>query len=1196
MTNVNQLLEEAAKLYAQFEKNKDDERLAKVKLVAEKLRNNQFTIGFAGHFSAGKSSMINALTNEQLLPTSPIPTSANIVNVQKADEDYVVLHETDGRALKYVGHDFTEAIQAFSKNGEDVARIDIGHASSQLPKGVVVMDTPGVDSTDEAHALSTESSLHLSDLVFYTMDYNHVQSELNFTFTKQLMAYNPNVYLIVNQVDKHREAELSFEAFKESVRASFATWGVHPKAIFFTSLREKDLPYNDFEQVKALVDDAIAHAGDQFEVNVANSLKQLKEEHFAYLKRQIEETKADYPELEASEWADVAAKQQAVEALANETHLLSKDQFSKTFDRERKELIDDASITPFEVRERLEQYIESKSPKFKVGLFFSAKKTEEERQARRTAFFEALAPLLHAQIELHIRQLMKKKLRDVQQLTDERLKEIDEYPLTIPNEAIDEVIVPTDVVSGDLVLNYTTAIRSKIERLYKEATDEWVQRTAKIVAASGTGKLAELQQSLKEQQAELIAVQEVAFYEQAIQNFDQQLERQDLAVQNTIDRLLTLWQQPLDYVLVEDYEQVIVEEEAPMISEAQEQTVETVHVEDTLKQAQFVVDQMKTLNGLEDWAHYLQMKTDRLRQQQFTVALFGAFSAGKSSFSNALIGNRALPVSPNPTTAAINKIVPATAEKAHHFADVHLKSEAIMLEDMQNSYEQLGLTVSSLQEAFERADEALRLKVTDERNHLHQSFIRAYQLGYNDYVAHLGETLYVDEQEFTQFVALEQRSCFVDSIDYYFDSPLTRQGITLVDTPGADSINARHTDVAFEYIRNADAILFVTYYNHAFARADREFLIQLGRVKDAFEMDKMFFIVNAIDLAQNEEEKQQVKDYVARELTKLGIRHPRVYGVSSLEALEAKLRGEMTSEMTEIEADFYSFLANDLKGMAALALHQETTAAVTHIAEQVECAKANLARKDERLQELASIEQNVQPLLNDQPLYTIFKLSIEREIEELVYYVNERIQLRFNDFLKEAYNPSLFAKYGKKEALEKGLAQLLQFVRFDYTQELKVTNLRIGQYLQKIVKERQQTVQKEAQAIDPALYIPTYDVQEPELLTFEEGLQDETALKGAHHLVKNEKHFFVQKGREQFGEALQQLMNEQAKPYLTAEVERMTIWAKEYMLNESERFYQHLEAETTRILAAEHRLLENVGEIEQWEHVQQILEQQEVTQ
>ena len=48
--------------------------------------------------------------------------------------------------------------------------------------------------------------------------------------------------------------------------------------------------------------------------------------------------------------------------------------------------------------------------------------------------------------------------------------------------------------------------------------------------------------------------------------------------------------------------------------------------------------------------------------KQFTVALFGAFSAGKSSFANALLGEKVLPVSPNPTTATINQILPVTEE------------------------------------------------------------------------------------------------------------------------------------------------------------------------------------------------------------------------------------------------------------------------------------------------------------------------------------------------------------------------------------------------------------------------------------------------------------------------------------------------------------------------------------------------------
>ncbi|WP_249686057.1 dynamin family protein, partial [Bacillus velezensis] len=69
------------------------------------------------------------------------------------------------------------------------------------------------------------------------------------------------------------------------------------------------------------------------------------------------------------------------------------------------------------------------------------------------------------------------------------------------------------------------------------------------------------------------------------------------------------------------------------------------------------------------------------------------------------------------------------------------------------------------------------------------------------------------------------------------------------------------TDVSFQYIKNAGAILFVTYYNHVFSRAGREFLIQLGRVKDTFALDKMFFLINAADLAESEEVCGMVKGY-----------------------------------------------------------------------------------------------------------------------------------------------------------------------------------------------------------------------------------------------------------------------------------------------------------------------------------------------
>lgn len=80
------------------------------------------------------------------------------------------------------------------------------------------MDTPGVDSTNDAHRIATESAIYMADLVFYVMDYNHVQSELNFTFTKELLDHGLELYLIINQIDKHQSEELPFSAFRRGLK------------------------------------------------------------------------------------------------------------------------------------------------------------------------------------------------------------------------------------------------------------------------------------------------------------------------------------------------------------------------------------------------------------------------------------------------------------------------------------------------------------------------------------------------------------------------------------------------------------------------------------------------------------------------------------------------------------------------------------------------------------------------------------------------------------------------------------------------------------------------------------------------------------------------------------------------------------------------------------------------------------------
>ena len=1197
MSTNHEFLQQSATYGQIFTENEDDERKAKTTLLANKIIDKEYTIAFAGHFSAGKSSTINALTGDDLLPSSPIPTSANIVKVHKADEDYAIIHRVDGSAVKFSGHGFSEGVKAYSKDGAEVSLIEIGHTESNLPEGITVMDTPGVDSTDDAHRLSTESSLHLADLVFYTMDYNHVQSEMNFRFTKELMRYNSNVYLIINQIDKHRDSELSFEDFKKSVEDSFALWSVKPKGIFYTSLKVMDHPNNDFEKVKAIVDGSIEHREENFEENIEQSLLKLKDEHMKFLQEQIDSIKESNADtLMDSEWDQYDELNQDLKDAKKRLELVSGDEFYVNFEKERNELLSNAGLAPFETRELLKDHLEAKSPKFKVGLLFGAKKTAEERENRRQKLKDNISGLAQTQIEIYMKALMKDSLKQAGILTDERSLTIDNMDLALPFDEVDEQLIVKEAITGETILVYSEQMKSAIHKVYKNKTDAWKQEMSVIAKASGGEQSGPLAAEIEELQEKVDILKEVNKWQERMDWVEKDIANPSAPIRIGRDKLVAKWEQPkkiemVDYVAKAEEQQTSAE----TVEEVVEEERQTVDSEKAIVHANHIAESVETIPGFAEAASYLMTKASRLKGQEFTVALFGAFSAGKSSFSNALIGEKVLPVSPNPTTAAINRIRPVSDVHVHNTADIHLKDEATMTEDVALSFGALGIEITSLEDAYNKTDSAMSKPLEDENLHIHKSFIGAFQRGYTLYTPDLGSTLTVKREEFTKFVAQEERSCFVESIDFFYDCALTRHGITLVDTPGADSINARHTDVAFEYIRNADAILFVTYYNHAFARADREFLIQLGRVKDAFELDKMFFIVNAIDLASNVEEGEEVKGFVSNELTKFGIRNPRVHGISSLDALEGKLTQQPNPLMVDFEEKFYSFLEHDLRAQVVQALEEETTKTIDRLASLIDRTIQNRSRKAERLEELAAAESAIKQRFEKSASEILIKTT-QDELSELVYYILQRVFLRFGEFFKEGYSPSTFAKNSSDKALKIALAETVNMVGFDLTQELKVTNLRILQFMKKQLLERQRMEVRSLSDMDQSLSPSPYDPNDKDMLSFETPYENPMVYSAVNKSFKNQKAFFERGDRDILRAKLEEVLKKDASSYLGDQKERVEKWTDSWIEDEAEALRNHLLQESLVQIESERTLLDGSEQLEQWQKIYETIRQEELIQ
>ena len=85
--------------------------------------------------------------------------------------------------------------------------------------------------------------------------------------------------------------------------------------------------------------------------------------------------------------------------------------------------------------------------------------------------------------------------------------------------------------------------------------------------------------------------------------------------------------------------------------------------------------------------------------------------------------------------------------------------------------------------------------------------------------------------------------------------------------------------------------------------------------------------------------------------------------------------------------------------------------------------------------------------------------QIEQELTELVHYMPQRLFYRFNDFFKEAFNPSIIQS---RDGLNAASRSLLEDIEQDLLHELRAASLRIDRFikreLQKNEKDMQMTI------------------------------------------------------------------------------------------------------------------------------------------
>ncbi len=212
-----------------------------------------------------------------------------------------------------------------------------------------------------------------------------------------------------------------------------------------------------------------------------------------------------------------------------------------------------------------------------------------------------------------------------------------------------------------------------------------------------------------------------------------------------------------------------------------------------------------------------------------------------------------------------------------------LRQERSLLSDLRVALAKYGAPAedqSTLGESIEQLDDFFLLVAVGEFNAGKSAFINAL-LGQP--VLEEGEIPTTAQINILRHGETQERTVLSDRLHTLTAPVELLKELSIVDTPGTNSIIHRHEEITSGFVPRSDLVLFVTSADRPFTDSERIFL---ERIRDWGK--KVVVVVNKIDILKSREAQANVEDFVANGVRNtLGIEVP-VFLISAQLAQRAK--------------------------------------------------------------------------------------------------------------------------------------------------------------------------------------------------------------------------------------------------------------------------------------------------------------------
>ena len=211
----NQVLELLLTAKDYYSKEERNDRADVFDKLYNDLLNGEFSIVVVGEFSAGKSTLLNALMGKRILPSFSNETTATVNFLRHSEK---AANGEAGRVYYNNGDD--ESLQNatlatiekyVSTKGEDVAKkidhLDLYLDSEFLKDGVTLVDSPGLNGVADGHREITETQILKSHASIFLFNSDHPGSKTDFEFLHDLQSRVKTIIFVLNKIDEIKADE-----------------------------------------------------------------------------------------------------------------------------------------------------------------------------------------------------------------------------------------------------------------------------------------------------------------------------------------------------------------------------------------------------------------------------------------------------------------------------------------------------------------------------------------------------------------------------------------------------------------------------------------------------------------------------------------------------------------------------------------------------------------------------------------------------------------------------------------------------------------------------------------------------------------------------------------------------------------------------------------------------------------------------